>query len=75
MTTELKKRILTSIILFIAVIFSILVHKLIFIFVLIMTLFISFYEWSNINNKYFNKNDFQKILIKFQKIKRNFGKI
>tara|TARA_B100001971_G_C18073636_1_gene474455 strand:- start:100 stop:780 length:681 start_codon:yes stop_codon:yes gene_type:complete len=51
--TELKKRILTSIVLFTAVIFSILVHKLVFILALIVTLFICFDEWKNINSKYF----------------------
>ncbi len=53
MNTELKKRILTSIVLFTAVIFSILVHKLVFILALIVTLFICFDEWKNINSKYF----------------------
>ena len=68
MTTELKKRILTSIILFITVIFSILVHKLVFILVLIVTLFICFDEWNKINNKYFNqkqKNNWEYFFIQF----------
>ena len=56
MTAELKKRILTSIILFFATIFCILIHKLVFVLLLIVTLFICFDEWSNINEKYFKKN-------------------
>ena len=55
MTVELKKRIITSIILFLATIFCILIHKLVFVLVLIVTLFICFYEWININDKYFKK--------------------
>ena len=63
MSIELKKRILTSIILFITVIFSILVHKFVFILLLIITLFICFYEWKNINNKYFYQK--QKSIVKY----------
>ncbi len=55
MTAELKKRIVTSIILFISTIFCILIHKLVFVFVLIVTMFICFNEWSNINYKYFKQ--------------------
>ena len=68
MTTELKKRILTSIVLFVASIFIILVHKLVFILVLIAVLFICFDEWKNINNKYFNqkkKNNWKYLIIQY----------
>jgi phosphatidate cytidylyltransferase len=67
-TTELKKRILTSIVLFVALIFVILVHKLVFILVLIAVLFICFDEWKNINNKYFNqkkKNNWKYLIIQY----------
>jgi phosphatidate cytidylyltransferase len=56
MTTELGKRIITSIILFLIAIFCILIHKLVFVLILIVTLFICFNEWRDINYKYFIKN-------------------
>ena len=55
MTVELGKRIITSIILFLIVIFCILIHKFVFILILIVTLFVCFNEWRNINYKYFKK--------------------
>jgi len=55
MAVELGKRIITSITLFLITIFCILIHKFIFILILIVTLFICFKEWRDINCKYFKK--------------------
>jgi len=55
MSAELEKRIITSIILFLIAIFCILIHKFVFVLILIVTLFICFNEWRNINYKYFKK--------------------
>ena len=55
MTVELGKRIITSIILFLIAIFCILIHKFVFVLILIVTLFICFNEWRDINYKYFKK--------------------
>ena len=55
MATELEKRIITSIILFLIVIFCILIHKFVFVLILIVTLFVCFNEWRDINYKYFKK--------------------
>ncbi len=55
MAIELGKRIITSIILFLAAIFCILIHKFVFVLMLIVTLFVCFNEWRNINHKYFKK--------------------
>ena len=55
MAVELGKRIITSIILFLIVIFCILIHKFVFVLILIVTLFVCFNEWRNINYKYFKK--------------------
>ncbi len=55
MAVELGKRIITSIILFIIAIFCILIHKFVFVLILIVTLFICFNEWRDINYKYFKK--------------------
>ena len=55
MTVELGKRIITSIILFLIAIFCILVHKFVFVLILIVTLFVCFNEWRDINYKYFKK--------------------
>ena len=55
MTTELRKRIITSIILFLIAIFCILIHKFVFVLILIVTLFVCFNEWRDINYKYFKK--------------------
>ena len=55
MTIELRKRIITSIILFLIAIFCILIHKFVFVLILIVTLFVCFNEWRNINYKYFKK--------------------
>ena len=55
MSVELGKRIITSIILFLIVIFCILIHKFVFVLILIVTLFVCFNEWRDINYKYFKK--------------------
>ena len=55
MGVELGKRIITSIILFLIAIFCILIHKFVFVLILIVTLFVCFYEWRDINYKYFKK--------------------
>ena len=55
MAIELGKRIITSIILFLIAIFCILIHKFVFVLILIVTLFVCFNEWRNINYKYFKK--------------------
>ena len=54
MSKELKKRIATSIILFIAIIFCILIHLWVFIFVISLILFICFMEWRQINVQFFH---------------------
>ena len=54
MTKELKKRIITSIFLFLFAVFCILINKTFFLFVLVIVLFgPTFIEWSNINKKNF----------------------
>ena len=55
MAAELGKRIITSIILFLIAIFCILIHKFAFVLILIVTLFVCFNEWRDINYKYFKK--------------------
>ena len=55
MVVELGKRIITSIILFLIAIFCILIHKFVFVLMLIVTLFVCFNEWRDINYKYFKK--------------------
>ena len=55
MAVELGKRIITSIILFLIAIFCILIHKFVFVLILIVTLFVCFSEWRDINYKYFKK--------------------
>ena len=58
MAVELGKRIITSIILFLIAIFCILIHKFVFVLILIVTLFICFNEWRDINYKYFKKKQY-----------------
>ena len=55
MAVELGKRIITSIILFLIAIFCILIHKFVFVLILIVTIFVCFNEWRDINYKYFKK--------------------
>ena len=56
MAAELGKRIITSIILFLIAIFCISIHKFVFVLILIVTLFVCFNEWRDINYKYFKLN-------------------
>jgi len=51
-SNQLKKRIITSVILFLIVGSSVLINKVIFLVVLSVISILSFYEWSYINNKY-----------------------
>ena len=55
MSVELEKRIITSVFLFLIAIFCILIHKFVFVLLLIVTLFVCFNEWKDINYKYFIK--------------------
>ncbi len=55
MSVELGKRIITSVILFLIAIFCILIHKFVFVLLLIVTLFVCFNEWKDINYEYFKK--------------------
>ena len=57
MKTELRKRIITSIILFTITIFCILIHKIVFILMILAALYICFIEWCEINAKYFQKKN------------------
>ena len=61
MSKELKKRIITSVILFFGAIFCILIHPWVFIFLISLVLYICFDEWRGIIFKYSNKNNKQKI--------------
>ena len=63
MTKELKKRIITSIILFIAAILCIVINEVIFIFAILIVFARCFHEWNDINLHYFlikkeNRRDF-----------------
>ena len=53
MTTELGKRIITSVILFIAAIFCILIHLGVFYIALFAIAYLCFDEWRKVNYKYF----------------------
>ena len=55
MSTELRKRIITSIVLFIIAILLILINKIIFAIGIFVIITISFLEWNKINYKYFSK--------------------
>ena len=68
MTVELGKRIITSIILFLIAIFCILIHKFVFVLILIVTIFVCFNEWRDINYKYFKKkqhNNWKYLFVQF----------
>ena len=63
MTEELKKRIITSVILFIAAILCIVISEVIFIFAILIVFARCFHEWNDINLPYFlikkeNRRDF-----------------
>ena len=53
MTKELKKRIITSIILFIAAILCIVINEVIFFFAILIIFARCFHEWNDINLPYF----------------------
>ena len=55
MSTELRKRIITSIVFFIIAILLILINKIIFAIGIFVIITISFLEWNKINYKYFSK--------------------
>ena len=65
MTKELKKRVITSILLFIIVIFCISVNKIIFGVALLIVFIKCFQEWIKINLKYFKKKFSKYLLVKF----------
>jgi len=68
MNAELGKRIITSIILFLIAIFCILIHRFVFLLILIVTLFVCFNEWRDINYKYFKKklhNNLKYLFVQF----------
>ena len=54
MTKELKKRLITSIILFILALLCILINYIVFSIAAVIVLFICFDEWCGINYKYFS---------------------
>ena len=64
MINELIKRMMTSIILFIVVIFCILINKIIFLIAVCMTAYLCFSEWCNINYKFFSGQFWNYFLIR-----------
>ena len=64
MSNELIKRIMTSLILFVVVIFCILINKIIFLIAVFMTAYLCFSEWCNINYKYFSGQFWDYFLIR-----------
>ena len=64
MSNELIKRIMTSLILFVVVIFCILINKIIFLIAVFMTAYLCFSEWCNINYKFFSGQFWNYFLIK-----------
>ena len=64
MNKELKKRIITSIILFLAAIFCILINKLVFLITILVIAYLCFNEWCNINYKYFSGQFWDYFLIR-----------
>ena len=64
MSKELIKRIMTSLILFIVVIFCILINKIIFLIAVFMTAYLCFSEWCNINYKFFSGQFWNYFLIR-----------
>lgn len=55
--TELEKRVVTSIFLFAASVFAILIHKYAFVTLVVISSIICFYEWRKINYRYFKLNE------------------
>ena len=64
MSNELIKRMMTSIILFVVVIFCILINKIIFLIAVFMTAYLCFSEWCNINYKFFSGQFWNYFLIR-----------
>ena len=64
MNKELKKRIITSIILFLAAIFCTLIHQLVFLISIFVIAYFCFNEWCNINYKYFSGQFWDYFLIR-----------
>ena len=64
MSKELRKRITTSIILFIVAIFCTLINKLIFLISVFVIAYLCFIEWCNINYKYFSGQYWDYFLIR-----------
>ena len=64
MNKELKKRIITSIILFLAAIFCTLINQLVFLIAIFVIAYLCFNEWCNINYKYFSGQFWDYLLIR-----------
>ena len=64
MNKELKKRIVTSIILFLAAIFCTLINQLVFLITIFVIAYLCFNEWCNINYKYFSGQFWDYFLIR-----------
>ena len=64
MSNELIKRMMTSLILFVVVIFCILINKIIFLIAVCMTAYLCFSEWCNINYKFFSGQFWNYFLIR-----------
>ena len=64
MNKELKKRIITSIILFLAAIFCTLINQLVFLITIFVIAYLSFNEWCNINYKKFSGQFWDYFLIR-----------
>ena len=64
MNKELKKRIITSIILFLAAIFCTLINQLVFLITIFVIAYLCFNEWCNINYKYFSGQFWDYFLIR-----------
>ena len=64
MSNELIKRMITSLILFVVVIFCILINKIIFLIAVFMTAYLCFSEWCNINYKFFSDHFWNYFLIR-----------
>ena len=64
MSKELKKRIITSIILFLAAIFCTLINQLVFLITIFVIAYLCFNEWCNINYKYFSGQFWDYFLIR-----------
>ena len=64
MSNELIKRMITSLILFVVVIFCILINKIIFLIAVCMTAYLCFSEWCNINYKFFSGQFWNYFLIR-----------